>query len=357
MVTLREFTSEDIPLLLLWAGEGDERELLLWAGPSFTYPLTEGKLRVFLETKRNSRLFIVEHEGNASGIIELGSIDLVHRNARIQKVFIGRREARGKGLAGLAVREVIRICTEELHLHKVTLGVLAGNRIAYRTYVGMGFSVEGIQREYRFFYGQWYDLITMAMFPERDLIPDSRIPARLYETERLVVRTAVPADADAALDYYRRNREFLSTFGPLRPEQFYTRETQEDIILQDMLLERQQTGIRFWIEKIEEPGRFIGNMSFSNTVRGYFQSAYLGYQLDAQEVRNGYMTEALRVMVYYGFTEFKLHRIEANIMPRNEASLATIRRLGFTYEGEAPDYLFIRDAWQTHHHYSLIRES
>ncbi len=47
------------------------------------------------------------------------------------------------------------------------------------------------------------------------------------------------------------------------------------------------------------------------------------------------MTEALLKMIDYAFTTLDLHRIEANIMPRNIPSLNLVRKLGFKEEGLA----------------------
>ena len=66
------------------------------------------------------------------------------------------------------------------------------------------------------------------------------------------------------------------------------------------------------------------------------------------------MTEALRLGIRYMFDEMHLHRISANYMPHNTPSAAVLKRLGFTVEGYARDYLQIEGRWQDHILTSLL---
>jgi RimJ/RimL family protein N-acetyltransferase len=69
--------------------------------------------------------------------------------------------------------------------------------------------------------------------------------------------------------------------------------------------------------------------SFSATSR----RAEMGYALGRPYWGAGYMHEALTALVAYAFTTLDLHRLEADIDPRNTASARTLERLGFRYEG------------------------
>lgn len=60
------------------------------------------------------------------------------------------------------------------------------------------------------------------------------------------------------------------------------------------------------------------------------------------------MEEALRAAIRYAFADLRLHRVMANYMPANERSGRVLRRLGFTVEGYARDYLRIAGAWEDH---------
>ncbi len=68
--------------------------------------------------------------------------------------------------------------------------------------------------------------------------------------------------------------------------------------------------------------------------------AEIGYILAPEHWGHGYMHEALTLLVDWAFGPFGLHRLEADIDPRNDGSRRTLKRLGFTHEGT------LRDRWR-----------
>jgi [ribosomal protein S5]-alanine N-acetyltransferase len=103
-------------------------------------------------------------------------------------------------------------------------------------------------------------------------------------------------------------------------------------------------------------GRIVGFININEIVRGQFQSAYLGYGGVAAHAGRGYMTEGLQLVVGRAFTELRLHRLEANIQPANQASRALVQRCGFVYEGLAERYLKIGGRWRDHEHWVIRAE-
>ncbi|MGH9009869.1 MAG: GNAT family N-acetyltransferase, partial [Acidimicrobiia bacterium] len=67
----------------------------------------------------------------------------------------------------------------------------------------------------------------------------------------------------------------------------------------------------------------------------------------------GLVPEALVLMLRLAFEELKLHRVEVAIVPRNEASLRVVEKLGLREEGTAKDYLQIRGVWEDHVRYGI----
>jgi ribosomal-protein-alanine N-acetyltransferase len=61
--------------------------------------------------------------------------------------------------------------------------------------------------------------------------------------------------------------------------------------------------------------------------------AELGYALAFDSWKQGRMSDALRALLRFAFDTLGLHRIEADVDPRNAASIALLARLGFEQEG------------------------
>ena len=178
----------------------------------------------------------------------------------------------------------------------------------------------------------------------------------VYETARLALRLAAPSFAPALTDYYCRNRTFFSAFDPERGEDFFMLERQRASLEQDARLAEEDRGYRFYLSLREEPERIVGMVGLSNLVRGAFQSCHLGYKLDGALLCQGYMTEGVKAAADIAFADLGLHRIEANIMPWNRASLRVAEKAGFYHEGLALKYLKINGVWEDHIHMVLRRE-
>lgn len=179
---------------------------------------------------------------------------------------------------------------------------------------------------------------------------------KVYETERLVLKTLDSSEWNLVLDYHIRNKEFLKEWEPLRNELFYTKEIQQKQLDNDRVNLESGIGLRLWIFKKGISDQTIGCIAFNNIVRGAFLSCHLGYKLDQDEINQGYITEALKKGIAIVFEEYQLHRIEANIMPKNKASLVVVEKLGFHREGLARDYLKINGEWEDHVHMVLLND-
>lgn len=157
------------------------------------------------------------------------------------------------------------------------------------------------------------------------------------------------------LDYYLRNREPFKIWEPLRQEGFYTLEHHKTVLKAGTKRVKEGKEYRFMIFEKNDSNlnKVIGVLTFSNIVRGPFLSCFAGYSIDNNLHNKGYMTQALKAGIDYIFGVIGLHRIEANIMPKNISSLKVVTKLGFKNEGLSPKYLMINGAWEDHVHMVL----
>lgn len=172
----------------------------------------------------------------------------------------------------------------------------------------------------------------------------------LYLTERLSIRLADPVMADYVFDYYRRNEAFFKAFDPVRPPEFYTLEYHRAALAGEHVLAKDDKSYRFYIS-LRGQDEIIGMVGLNNLIRGAFESCFLSYKLDVNHKKNGYMTEALRKVLAVAFGELGLHRVEANILPDNYASIRTAEKAGLEKEAYFSKYLKISGEWRDHVHY------
>jgi [ribosomal protein S5]-alanine N-acetyltransferase len=103
-------------------------------------------------------------------------------------------------------------------------------------------------------------------------------------------------------------------------------------------------------------GSLIGEVSLGSVQRGPFQSAFVGYWIDALHAGQSLVPEGVAVILRYGFDELHLHRIEAAIVPRNRASRRVAEKLGLRDEGLSVRFLQIRGVWEDHVRYAITSE-
>lgn len=110
------------------------------------------------------------------------------------------------------------------------------------------------------------------------------------------------------------------------------------------------------IAREKHGGSIIGVLNLSQIFRKGFQNAYLGYYAMAGQDGRGLMTEAVRHVVRHAFDDLELHRLEANVQPDNERSIALLKRAGFRKEGFSPRYLRIDGIWRDHERWAILSD-
>lgn len=173
-------------------------------------------------------------------------------------------------------------------------------------------------------------------------------PPRLVG-ERVLVTLAKEGDAAELLAFHDRNYTRLKPWMPPLPDNLLTAGYWVKWCAAAQTLYDRDQGVRLVIRMAASPsGTILGQVNFSNILRGPFQTCILGYHVDGAAEGQGLMREALQLSLDFALGPLGLHRIVANYIPGNERSARLLERLGFTIEGYARDYLFIDGAWRDH---------
>jgi ribosomal-protein-alanine N-acetyltransferase len=169
----------------------------------------------------------------------------------------------------------------------------------------------------------------------------------LLEGGRVFLRYPSVRDRDEFLLRARASRKLHGRWvsAPSDPEAFHA------------YLERAKTAeVETLLVCRREDAAIVGVYNIGQIFYGPLRSAYLGYYAFEPFGGQGYMREGLGLVFRHAFGSLGLHRLEANIQPGNERSLALVRAAGFRCEGLSPRYLKIAGRWRDHERWAILAE-
>lgn len=171
---------------------------------------------------------------------------------------------------------------------------------------------------------------------------------------KVYVRLLQLSDVDVLLELRVRNEGFLRPWEPHRAGVTHSHEALEmqlRYMVESAALDR---GYHFGIFQPDDS--LVGTITLSNVSRGAWQNATLGYFVDEAHNGKGFATEAISLVVGLAFSEIRLHRVQAGVMPRNPASVRALEKAGFRREGTSPHYLQINGVWEDHIMFAITQE-
>ncbi len=170
-----------------------------------------------------------------------------------------------------------------------------------------------------------------------------RICGHVRFTSTVTLRLVEPADSPRLAEAYARNRSHLARWEPTRTEELFTAARHVDDITRVLESHRNGSAIPLVLTTGEE---VVGRVTLSGITRGAFQSASLGYWIDARHAGHGIMSTAVAAVLAIARDDLRLHSLQAGTLIRNEASQRVLKRAGFEQIGLAPRHLRIAGAWQ-----------
>ena len=160
-------------------------------------------------------------------------------------------------------------------------------------------------------------------------------------------------DADALLDYYVANREHLRPWVPALPEDFFSLDYQKRRMENYLHLAKRSEEFRFAVLDGET---MAASINLTAVEYGAFLNGRLGYSVGCDYVGKGVATKYIGVVCEFALERLTLHRIEANVMPRNIASRRVLEKCGFQKVGFSPKMVQIAGVWEDHDMFARVRE-
>ena len=148
------------------------------------------------------------------------------------------------------------------------------------------------------------------------------------ETERLILRRAVPEDADAMFRNWAADPEVTK---------FLTWHAHESLevsrqIIGSWIREYEKENYYQWMIVLRDLGEPIGSISVVRQ-NDRVEEAEIGYCIGSAWWHKGIVSEALTAVMDYLFTEVGMNRVAARHDPNNPRSGRVMRKCGMKYEG------------------------
>ena len=143
---------------------------------------------------------------------------------------------------------------------------------------------------------------------------------RDIETERLYLKVLTLEHTEEVFQLF--SDEDITRYMDIEPCKSLTEA--EEIITYHL----EDTGCR-WGIFTKEKEEFIGTCGF-HYIRNHNEFiGEVGFDLSKGHWGNGFISEAMKSLLEYGFKAMSLETIDATVDPRNEKSIALMNRLGF----------------------------
>ena len=169
-------------------------------------------------------------------------------------------------------------------------------------------------------------------------------------TERLILRQLNNDDTNE-LFFLRSDENVLRLIG---------KEPAKDIKEVEELLTRVNESIRqaesiMWGIALDSvPDKISGTICVWNIVKQHHR-AEIGYLLHPDHWRKGLMKEAIFKVLDYGFSNMKLHSVEARIKAGNSPSAAVLEATGFVQEGYLKEEYYFNEKFYDSVIYSRLQ--
>lgn len=177
----------------------------------------------------------------------------------------------------------------------------------------------------------------------------------VIEGGRVIMRVPAISDFPAWARVRSESRTFLTPWEPTWGSDELSRTAYRRRVRQYQKDLRDETATAFFLFR-REGDALLGGLTLSNIRRGVTQSASLGYWMGVRHAGQGYMTEAVGLLLPFVFRTMWLRRLEAACLPRNKASMRVLEKNGFRHEGIARRYLKINGQWQDHCLFAILAE-
>ncbi len=148
LLIFKPFRLKDASIVLSWVKS--ESEMFQWAGPVFTWPLTQAHFHRYLAAAKTKSPvlypFGLYNGSTILGYCEISNYDRRFNCANASRVIISPKRHNEK-LGQYMIGQLLTFGFEQLSLNRIGLGVFDFNTAAIKCYTKVGFALDGTLRQ------------------------------------------------------------------------------------------------------------------------------------------------------------------------------------------------------------------
>lgn len=158
----------------------------------------------------------------------------------------------------------------------------------------------------------------------------------VIESARLILRPLKPSDSEDLFEIFS-DKHVMEYYNLPAFKNISEAVNQVDVFISSL---KNKTMIRWGIE-LKDSRKLIGTCGLFS-ISEESRKAEMGYELNRKYWNRGIMTEALRTVMNFIFSQTDINRIEAFVEIPNTSSQKLLNKLGFTKEGILRQYELCR---------------
>jgi len=167
-------------------------------------------------------------------------------------------------------------------------------------------------------------------------------------TPRLLLKSITPAIINQL--FQTKNKEELLLFFNL-DEQSYERLKE----MNEAGMESFRVSLFYFLLIDKTSGKVIGECGFHSWNKAHHRAELYYHLRSDSDKRKGFMTEAVKEVINFGFNELQLHRVQALVANDNVPSIKLLERFKFTKEGTLREDYLVDGKMEDSECYSLLK--
>lgn len=170
----------------------------------------------------------------------------------------------------------------------------------------------------------------------------------ILTTPRLILKSITPASIHQLFN--TQSKEFIVNYMGINEEEY---ERYKD--MHEKGMETNRLSLFFFLLVNKETNMPIGECGFHTWNRTHNRAEIFYLIRNAADKNKGFITEALPVVLNYGFEKLNLCRVEGLLASDNTPSVKLLQRYGFTKEGTLRGHYNVNGSNKDSDCYSLLK--